>query len=132
RSGRRRHGSLGSSGPPVARCPVSLGTRAVRGELHRVTSAGARRVTVSPSRLPMVPPPLPPPLPPSLPLPPSSPCLRRPGRSLLLRVVREERDVHRGGLLEVVEVHPEAGRCRLQAPVARGSGHWVPRGGPGR
>src|SRR5690606_35930819 len=103
--------------------------------LHRVTSAGARRVTVSPSRLPMVPPPLPPslppPLPPSLPLPPSSPCLRRPGRSLLLRVVREERDVHRGGLLEVVEIHPEAGLYRLQAPVERGPGHVVQLGGAG-
>ena len=32
-------------------------------------------------------------------------------RSALLRVVREERDVHRGGLFEVVEVHARAGAC---------------------
>jgi len=40
--------------------------------------------------------------------------------SALLRVVREERDVHGRGLLEVVEVDAEAGLYRLQAAVQRG------------
>ncbi len=49
----------------------------------------------------------------------------------MLRIVREERDVHGGGLLEVVEVHPQAGLYGLQAAVEGGPGDVVELGGAG-